>query len=127
MDGTSIKVTIIRVKCDNDKCGVTHALLPSFIIPYKTVNIFTIIDIIKQIHLYNKSTYDTFLKYLFLSYDYFYKLNKLFSIKFKEMMLMLFKSSALETTQFDNIQNVFSYNFNVAFMQSHFSKYFYYL
>lgn len=115
--GNKIIVYIVRVICDC--CGISHALIPSFIVPYKQLNIFTIIDIIKDIHLENKSMYNLFLCYSFLSYTSIYKLYKLFIDKFLHFILMAHSTSTLNDDHFESIHNIISDYLNVAFMQSH--------
>lgn len=41
------KLRILRVRCDNDNCRVTHAVLPSTIVPYSQITMSDTISIIE--------------------------------------------------------------------------------
>lgn len=46
IEGEFIRLRILRVKCEN--CGKTHALLPSYIVPYTRIRLEEQLEIVRQ-------------------------------------------------------------------------------
>lgn len=90
-------ISITRVICNS--CGSTHALLPDFIVPYKTFSFDSIIYIIAEVA--SSSAYQVANK-LNLSFQFIYSLIAIFTLFFPQISLLQRQTNFHnQTTNFD--------------------------
>lgn len=109
INGIKYRICILRIKCK--KCGKTHAVLPSFVIPYIQLSIYDVVKIIKD----NSAGDSTFYKKLYLLKQYKNWYNRLLSI---------FNSL---NEAFENLNTLITEcarYFNRGFLQNHRGDYF---
>ena len=109
INGIKQRVTILRVKCKS--CGKTHALLPSFIIPYLQTSL-------RDAMLIINNTID--------SNRYYYKKNLIRKSykKWINRVLSVFSSLSHAFLNLNNLVIQCSIHFQLCFLQNHKGKYY---